>query len=83
MDQDGVVWAAGIPSMLSIVKHIGDPSFLAPGSALSIARNTGPGSFYGEKYKVTTVFENDGTLAPGTTTVVHDAQRKRLFMHGD
>ncbi|KAJ7680215.1 hypothetical protein DFH06DRAFT_1403430 [Mycena polygramma] len=83
IDEDGVVWAAGIPSALSTVKHIGNPAALvAPSSAHSIARNTGPGSFYGEKFKVTKVFEDDGSLASGTTSVVHDARRNLLFLHG-
>ncbi|KAJ7497195.1 hypothetical protein FB451DRAFT_1386494 [Mycena latifolia] len=76
---DGVLWAAGIPSTLAIAKHIANPSLRAPSSAHSVARNTGPGSFYGDKFKV---FEDDGTLASGTTSVVHDVQRQRLFLHG-
>ncbi|KAJ7703303.1 hypothetical protein B0H17DRAFT_1194495 [Mycena rosella] len=79
IDVDGVVWAAGIPSTVAILKHIADPSLRSPSSAHSVARNTGSGSFYGEKFLV---FEDDGTLASGTTSVVHDAQRKRLFLHG-
>ncbi|KAJ7925192.1 hypothetical protein B0H13DRAFT_1975435 [Mycena leptocephala] len=77
MDTDGVIWAPGFPFTMSILKHIADPSILSPVSAHSIALNTGPGSFYGEKFKVTKVFEDDGTLASGSTSVVHD--RKRLF----
>ncbi|KAJ6586820.1 hypothetical protein DFH09DRAFT_910051, partial [Mycena vulgaris] len=82
IDKDGVVWAAGLPSMLGHVNHLANPSLHSPSSAHSVARNTGSGSFYGEKFKVTKVFEDDGTLATGTTTVVHDAQRRRLFLHG-
>ncbi|KAJ6499411.1 hypothetical protein C8R45DRAFT_114763 [Mycena sanguinolenta] len=82
MDTDGVIWAAGFPDTFALVRHIADPSKLSPTSAHSIAMNTGPGSFYGEKFKVTKVFEDDGTLACGTTTVVHDVERKRLFLHG-
>ncbi|KAJ7188380.1 hypothetical protein C8R46DRAFT_1054614 [Mycena filopes] len=82
MDTDGVVWGAGIPYLLSIVRHIAQPSHPSPVSVHSIARNTGPGSFYGEKFKVTKVFEDDGTLASGTTSAVHDAVRGRLFLHG-
>ncbi|KAJ7045403.1 hypothetical protein C8F04DRAFT_1025033 [Mycena alexandri] len=82
MDMDGVLWGPGFPYFTSIIKHIADPSVVSPVSAHSIARNTGPGSFYGEKFKVTKVFEDDGTLASGTTSVVHDPVRKRLFLHG-
>ncbi|KAJ7084287.1 hypothetical protein B0H15DRAFT_388288 [Mycena belliarum] len=82
LDTDGVLWGAGIPSTLAIIKHIANPSLLSPASAHSVVRNTGAGSFYGEKFRVTKVFEDDGTFASGTTSVVHDAQRRRLFLHG-
>jgi hypothetical protein len=45
----------GFPFTMSILKHIADPSIVSPVSAHSIALNTGPGSFYGEKFKVTKV----------------------------
>ncbi|KAF7361957.1 Serum paraoxonase/arylesterase 2 [Mycena venus] len=83
IDKDGVMWAAGFPSAIAMGAHIADPSQLSPVSAHSIAMNTGPGSFYGEKYKVNKVFENDGTLVSGTTSVVHDAKRKRLYLNGE
>ncbi|KAJ7262287.1 hypothetical protein B0H12DRAFT_1201416 [Mycena haematopus] len=82
MDTDGVIWAAGFPDAFAMARHIADPSKLSPTSAHSIAKNTGPGSFYGENFKVTKVFENNGTLASGTTSVVHDVKRKRLYLHG-
>ncbi|CAK5281472.1 unnamed protein product [Mycena citricolor] len=78
MDENGAVWAAA-PAML---RHIANPSSLSPSSAHVIAMNTGPGSFYGEKYTVTKIFEDDGLLAPGTTTVAFDTRRNRLFLHG-
>jgi hypothetical protein len=56
VDTNGVVWAAAFPDAFAIVAHIADPSKLSPSSALSIAMNTGPGSFYGEKFKVTKVY---------------------------
>ncbi|KAJ6609817.1 hypothetical protein B0H10DRAFT_2062606 [Mycena sp. CBHHK59/15] len=82
LDSDGVLWVSGFPDAIAVVKHMAEPSLQSPVSAFSIARNTGPGSFYGEKYKVTKVFEDDGKVASGSTSVVHDAQRRRLFLHG-
>ncbi|KAJ7096424.1 hypothetical protein C8R44DRAFT_813008 [Mycena epipterygia] len=82
IDSDGVVFAAGIPYILAMINHIANPSLRSAVSAHSIARNTGSGSFYGEKFKVDKVFEDNGTIASGTTSVVHDAQRQRLFLHG-
>lgn len=45
----------GFPHVFAMLKHMEDPSQRSPSSALAIARNTGPGSFYGEKFKVTKV----------------------------
>ncbi|KAF8210112.1 hypothetical protein K438DRAFT_1809026 [Mycena galopus ATCC 62051] len=67
MDTDGVIWAASFPDAFALIRHIADPSKLSPTSAHSIAMNTGP---------------DDGTLACGTTSVVHDVQGKRLYLHG-
>ncbi|KAH9484989.1 Serum paraoxonase/arylesterase 2 [Psilocybe cubensis] len=47
-----------------------------------ISINTGVNAFYGEKYRVEKVFEDDGNLVSGITTAVHDSQRKKLFLHG-
>ncbi|KAJ7132849.1 hypothetical protein C8R43DRAFT_895364 [Mycena crocata] len=91
IDVDGVLWAAGIPYLVSIIKHIADPSIPSPMSAHSIVLNTGPNSFYGEKFRVNKgikrsnllqVFEDDGTIASGTTSAVHDPRHRRLFLHG-
>lgn len=82
VDDDGVVWGAGIPKVLLTVKQSRDSSVLAPSSAFKFAANTGPAIFYGNKFKVEKIFEDDGTLVPGATTVVHDSQRSRLFFHG-
>ncbi|KAJ7478620.1 hypothetical protein B0H11DRAFT_2028056 [Mycena galericulata] len=82
IDQDGVLWFPGFPYLSAILKHIADPSVISPVSAHAVVRNTGQGSFYGEKFRVSKVFEDDGTLACGTTSVAHDAVRGRLFLHG-
>ncbi|KAJ7070140.1 hypothetical protein C8F01DRAFT_1115438 [Mycena amicta] len=82
MDADGVIYAAGIPSIPAIAAHIANPSLIAPSSVLAVAKNIGPGSFYGDKFTVTKVFEDDGTMTSGTTTVTHDARRGKLFIHG-
>ncbi|KAJ7142025.1 hypothetical protein C8R43DRAFT_580192 [Mycena crocata] len=79
IDADGVLWAAGIPFPLTMVAHIADPSRPAPMSAHAITQNTGPS---GDKFRVEQVFEDDGTIATGTTSVTHDSQRRLLFLHG-
>ncbi|KAF7782217.1 hypothetical protein Agabi119p4_1593 [Agaricus bisporus var. burnettii] len=83
IDSEGHVWAASFPKILITVgKHFEDPSVPAPSSALRFSINTGPNAFYGEKYKVDKAFEDDGHIASGITTVVHDTRHKRLFLHG-
>ncbi|KAF7297570.1 Serum paraoxonase/arylesterase 2 [Mycena kentingensis (nom. inval.)] len=82
VDSEGVVWGAGIPSILALLAHIRNPTLASPSSALAITKNVGAGSFYGEKFTVHKVFEDDGTVTPGTTTVAHDAKRGLLFIHG-
>ncbi|KAF5351735.1 hypothetical protein D9756_007674 [Leucocoprinus leucothites] len=83
LDSEGHVWAAGFPNLLEIFnRYFVDPSILTASCALRFSINTGPNAFYGEKYKVDKVFEDDGRIASGITSVVHDAQRKKLFLHG-
>ncbi|KAF9268909.1 serum paraoxonase/arylesterase [Marasmius fiardii PR-910] len=82
IDTDGVVWGAGFPNGLIMAKHMQTPSIPAPSVAWKFGINTGPSSFYGEKFKVERAFEDSGDLAMGSTTVVHDAQRGLVFMHG-
>ncbi|KAF7296600.1 Serum paraoxonase/arylesterase 2 [Mycena chlorophos] len=83
IDEDGVVYAAGIPAGLTLLAHIADPkNKRSPSSAFAVSKNVGPGSFYGEKFVVEKVFEDDGALASGTTSVVHDVKRGKLYMNG-
>jgi len=82
IDEDGMVWAAGLPSVTKLEKQITNPSISAPSSALRISLNTGEGVFYGHKYKIEKVFEDNGDIASGTKSVVHDSKRGRLFLHG-
>ena len=84
VDSKGAIWAAGIPKLLAIRAHILDPiqTPSAPSSVFKITLNIGESSFYGEKYTVEKVIEDDGTRISGITSAVHDATRGRLFMHG-
>ena len=74
----------GFPNVFTLIhRHSVDPSVLAPSSALCITINTGPQAFYGEKFKIDKVFEDDGSLASGTTSAAYDSERHRLFLHGN
>jgi hypothetical protein len=82
VDEDGALWAAGIPSAFRWLSALSDPAKVAPSSALRITKNIGEKAFFGEKFKVEKVFEDDGTVASGTTSVVHDVRRNTLFLTG-
>jgi hypothetical protein len=82
IDEDGMIWAAGIPDFFKFLTHMDNPSVLAPSSALRVSLNTGEGVFYGHKYKVEKVFEDHGDIASGSTSAVHDSKRGWLFLHG-
>ncbi|KAJ3529550.1 hypothetical protein NMY22_g8948 [Coprinellus aureogranulatus] len=83
VDSEGHVWAAAFPKVLVLVhEHFKNPSIPSPSSALRFSINTGPGMFYGEKFKVDRVFEDDGSIASGVTSAAYDAERNRLFLHG-
>jgi hypothetical protein len=82
IDADGQLWAAGIPQIFTALAHMRNPSLLSPSTVERVSINTGPNSFYGEKYKVEKVFEDDGKIMSGITSVVYDSKRKKLFMNG-
>jgi arylesterase/paraoxonase len=84
VDSKGAIWAAGFPKVLITRAHVLDPVQTpnAPSNVFKITLNIGESSFYGEKYTVQKVLEDDGTKISGITSAVHDATRGRLFMHG-
>jgi len=82
VDEGGALWAAGIHSALTWLAALSDPTKVAPSSALRITKNVGENAFFGEKLKVEKVFEDDGNMASGITSVVHDVRRKTLFLTG-
>ncbi|KAH9007999.1 hypothetical protein EDB85DRAFT_2069107 [Lactarius pseudohatsudake] len=82
VDENGALWAAGVPSAMSWISALNDPAKVAPSSALRVTKNAGENAFFGEKLKVEKVFEDDGTMASGTTSVAHDARRNTLFLSG-
>jgi len=73
-----------LPKVLATRAHFLYPTkgTSSPSSAFKITLNIGESSFYGEKYSVQKVFEDDGTKISGITAIAHDATRGRLFMHG-
>ncbi|KAJ2930284.1 hypothetical protein H1R20_g6831, partial [Candolleomyces eurysporus] len=54
VDSEGHVWVAGFPKALVLVyEHFANPTKVAsPSTAFRFSINTGPNSFYGQKFKV-------------------------------
>jgi len=83
VDEDGAIYVAEHPKIFTTAfKHLPDPKVHAPSAVRRITINTDESSFYGEKYKVEKIFEDNGTIASGITTAVWDSKRKQLFLHG-
>lgn len=83
VDKHGAVWGAGFPKAKELAAYFDNPATPAASSALRFTLNTGRSAFFGEKYKVDKVIESDGTkVASGSTSIVHDADRGRLFFGG-
>lgn len=77
-DQDGTIWAAIIPRGIEILKQSKDPHQYFPSSSVfKFSRNSG-GKLIVEKV----LEDKDGSVLPGTTTVVHDIKTGRLFLGG-
>lgn len=82
VDDDGVVWAATVPKLFRTLRFIHFPDQPVPGSVHRVSANKGDASsFLGENYRVEKVIEDD-TIISGASSAVHDARRKRLFVHG-
>lgn len=77
-DQDGNLWAAIIPRGIEIMKQPNDPHHYFPSSSVfKLSRDKG-GKFITDKI----LEDSEGSVMPGTTTVVHDARTGRLFLGG-
>lgn len=77
-DQDGTLWAAILPRGIEIVKQAANPHHYFPSSSVfRLSRDKG-GKFITEKV----LEDSDGSVLPGTTTVVHDARTRKLFLGG-
>ncbi|CAE6435371.1 unnamed protein product [Rhizoctonia solani] len=77
---DGSVIAATFPKLLDLMKAVLDTSLTAPSSAHRISLNTGRGSYYGEKYKVEKIYEDNGDLGSSVTSAALHGDS--LYLHG-
>ncbi|CAE7061263.1 unnamed protein product [Rhizoctonia solani] len=79
---DGSVIAATFPKLFDLVnagRNV-NPSVTAHSSAYRISLNTGSGSYYGEKYKVEKIYEdNEGFGSSATSAAIYG---DTLYLHG-
>ncbi len=91
IDRDGDIYAAAFPQLYKLSHSSKDLSINPPSTVFRIRKaekgyqgDTRKGSMerYEDGYIVEKVMEDDGSLLPGSTIVVHDAQTGRLFLAG-
>ncbi|CAE6511783.1 unnamed protein product [Rhizoctonia solani] len=77
---DGSVIAATFPKADQVLKSFKDTKVTSASSAHRISINKGESSYYGEKYKVQKIYEDDGALgSSATTAAVYDGN---IYLHG-
>ncbi|KDQ15281.1 hypothetical protein BOTBODRAFT_31939 [Botryobasidium botryosum FD-172 SS1] len=83
VDEDDVAYIASIPkTMHFIFVHQNNFSIPSPSSIHRLSLNTEESSFYGEKYKLEKIFEDDGSQVSAITSTVMDKKRSVLYIHG-
>ncbi|KAG9126325.1 hypothetical protein FRC07_003892 [Ceratobasidium sp. 392] len=79
---DGSIIAATIPNALHLISQSAkNPSIPSPASAHRISINKDQSSYFGEKYKVEKIFEEDGTMLGSAASTVVEYEGK-LYLHG-
>ncbi|KAF8608964.1 serum paraoxonase/arylesterase [Ceratobasidium sp. AG-I] len=69
LSSDGSIIAATIPKALQFTQESArNTSITSPAGAFKVSVNTGHGSYFGEKYKVEKIYEDDGTLGSAAST---------------
>ncbi|KIY65971.1 hypothetical protein CYLTODRAFT_399526 [Cylindrobasidium torrendii FP15055 ss-10] len=82
LDENGALWSAALLRLADIGKGMKNATFPSPSGAVRISINTGLDSFYGAKYNVENVVEDDGSFLSYITTIAHDSRRGKLYFHG-
>jgi len=80
LDSDGHLYAGGFPRPRSFIKSVSGADVLAPSIAIKFSKDIE--NFIGHKYRIETIFQNDGSLMTSATSVAFDAQRRLLYLHG-
>ncbi|CAE6407135.1 unnamed protein product [Rhizoctonia solani] len=77
---DGSVIATTFPNVDATLKSLKDNRVKSPSSAHRISINKGESSYYGEKYKIQKIYEDDGAMgSSATTAAIHDGH---IYLNG-
>ncbi|KAJ1039249.1 hypothetical protein NDA10_001689 [Ustilago hordei] len=83
VDEDDNIYAACFPNVPKLLAKFADPyDKKSPSTVLKISANTGNDRFYGKKWNVEKMFEDDGTGMSGATTALWDKEKGGLWLGG-
>ncbi|KAF8478277.1 serum paraoxonase/arylesterase [Gautieria morchelliformis] len=81
--EDGMVYIAAFPIGHKYMSETArNPDIPCAAAVLRVSRNTDMGQFYGDKFKVEKIFEDDGKTVSVTTTAIWDYKQKTLYLTG-
>ncbi len=80
VDKKGDIYVAAFPKVYKWVESSKNPFEVHPPSTVFRIRKLSKG--HDAEYVVEKVLEDDGSVLPGTTTAVHDAETGRIYLGG-
>ncbi|CAG8440966.1 1068_t:CDS:2 [Ambispora gerdemannii] len=80
-EETGEIYIAAFPKILRFIAYSENPNNpKSPGMILKISNNTDSDRYFGKKYKVTKVLEDDGAFIHSITTPAVDHKRNTLLL---
>ncbi|SPO22489.1 related to serum paraoxonase/arylesterase [Ustilago trichophora] len=83
VDEEDNIYAASFPNVPKLLAKFKDPyGKHSPSTVLKISKNEGQDRFYGKKWNVEKVLEDDGTGMSGATTALWDSENNGFWLGG-
>ncbi|KAG9094783.1 hypothetical protein FS749_011831 [Ceratobasidium sp. UAMH 11750] len=83
LSADGSIIAAAFPKLFHYFSNsLKNPDIPSAASVLKISANTGNSGYFGEKYKVEKIFEEDGAML-GSLATTATVYKDTLYVHGN
>ncbi|SNX82583.1 related to serum paraoxonase/arylesterase [Melanopsichium pennsylvanicum] len=83
VDQDDNIYTASFPNVPKLLAKFKDPyNKHSPSTVLKISKNEGTDKFFGKKWNVDKVLEDDGIGMSGATTAMWDDQNQGFWLGG-